>query len=244
MGLTQRADLPGGSGGSESALTRAVITRGRPRYVRRGRPWQPDILLLEYEGREIIVKDYASRKWPYRVGVGLFSVWRETLIYRTLAGIPGVPRFVGRIDRYALATEYIPGKGAGEAKPGDVDDAFFSRLARTVEAIHARGVVLCDLRNMNNVLISERGDPFVIDFAAGFRRGAPWNLPLNAVFRLFAQDDRLGVIKLKRRLAPHLVTPEESRRYRKGVFMQAQAIAFRNWGRRWLKRLAGMKVSS
>lgn len=237
MELIQRATSPGRSNGSASALTREAIARGRPRYIRHGRPWQPDILLLEHDGREVIVKDYAPRKWPYRVGVGLFSVWREALIYRTLAGIPGVPRFEGRIDRYALATEYIPGKGAGEAKPGDVDDAFFSRLAHTVEAIHARGVVLCDLRNMNNVLISEHGDPFVIDFAAGFRRGAPWNLPLNAIFRLFAQDDRLGVIKLKRRLSPHLVTLEESRRYGKGVFMQAQAIAVRNWGKRWLKKL-------
>jgi len=244
VGLTQRVDRPGRSNGSASGLTRDAIAGTRPRYIRRGRPWQPDILLLDHDGRKVIVKDYAPRQWPYRLGVGLFSVWRETLIYRTLAGIAGVPRFVGRIDRYALATEYIPGKGAGEAKPGDVDDAFFARLSRTVEAIHARGVVLCDLRNMNNVLISERGDPFVIDFAAGFRRGAPWNLPLNAIFRLFAQDDRLGVIKLKRRLAPHLVTPEESRRYRKGVFMQAQAIVVRNWGRRWLKRLLGMKVSS
>jgi len=59
---------------------------------------------------------------------------------------------------------------------------------------------------------------------------------------LFAQDDRLGVIKLKQRLAPHLVSREESARYQKGVFMQAQAIALRKWSRRWLKRLVGVKV--
>lgn len=225
-----------------AALTREAIARGRPRYVRRGRPWQPDILLVEHEGEAVIVKDYAPRKWVYRVGVGLFSVWREVTIYGALAGIPGVPRLVGRIDRYALATEYIPGKGAGEAAPGEVGETFFARLAATVEAIHARGVALCDLRNMNNVLISEKGEPYVIDFAAGLRRGAPWNLPLNALHRLFAQDDRLGVIKLKQRLAPHLVTAEESRRYRKGVFLQTPAIAVRNWGRRWLKRLVGAKT--
>lgn len=220
-------------------LTRAAVSgaAARSRYVRRGRPWQPDILLLDHAGRPVIVKDYAPRKWLYRVGVGLFSVWRESLIYHVLEGVPGVPRFVGRIDRYALATEYIPGKGAGEARPGEVGEAFFTRLADTVAAVHARGVALCDLRNMNNVLISDRGEPYVIDFAAAVRRGAHWNLPLNAVFRLFAQDDRLGVIKLKRRLAPHLVTTEESRRYRKGVFLQVPAIAVRNWGRKLLKRL-------
>jgi hypothetical protein len=225
-----------------AALSREAIGSSSPRYIRRGRPWQPDILLIDHQGRHVIVKDYAPRRWIYRVGVGLYSVWREAEIYQVLQGIPGVPRFEGRIDRYALATEYIPGKGAGEARPGEVGEAFFTRLTDTVEAVHARGVALCDLRNMNNVLISERGDPYVIDFAAALRRGARWNVVLNAVFRLFVQDDRLGVIKLKRRLAPYLVTSEESKRYRKGVFMQTQAIAVRNWGRRWLKRLVGVKT--
>jgi hypothetical protein len=221
------------------ALTREAIAGASSHYVRRGRPWQPDILLVEHQGRPVIVKDYAPRKWIYRVGVGLYSVWREATIYQALEGIPGVPRFLGRIDRYALATEYIPGKGAGEAQPGEVGEAFFARLHATVDAVHRRGVALCDLRNMNNVLISDRGEPYVIDFAASIRRGARWNVVVNALYRLFAQDDRLGVIKLKRRLAPYLVTAEESKRYRKGVFMQAQAIAVRNWGKKWLKRLAG-----
>ncbi len=236
---TQQTPLIGGSG---AALTREAIMRARPTYLRHGRPWQPDILLLEHDGRRVIVKDYAPRKWIYRVVVGLISVAREAMIYRLLAGIPGVPRFVGQVDCYALATEYVPGKGGGEAAPGDVDDTFFTRLSSTVDAIHARGVVLCDLRNMNNVLVSERGEPVLIDFAAGLRRGARWNLPLNAIVGLFAQDDRLGVIKLKQRLAPHLVTPEESRRYREGVFMQRPVIAVRDWGKRWLKRLAGAKA--
>lgn len=227
-----------------AALTREAIAGASPHYVRRGRPWQPDILLVEHHGRSVIVKDYAPRKWIYRVGVGLYSVWREATIYQALEGIPGVPRFLGRIDRYALATEYIPGKGAGEAQPGEVGEAFFARLHATVDAVHRRGVALCDLRNMNNVLISDRGEPYVIDFAASIRRGARWNVVVNALYRLFAQDDRLGVIKLKRRLAPYLVTAEESKRYRKGVFMQAQAIAVRNWGKKWLKRLAGTSTEA
>jgi hypothetical protein len=226
-----------------SAPTREMVAASTPQYVRRGRPWQPDILLIEHEGRRVIVKDYAPRKWMYRVGVGLYSVWREASIYRVLDGIPGVPGFVGRIDRYALATEYIAGKGAGAAEPGEVGEAFFTRLSATVDAVHGRGVVLCDLRNMNNVMISERGEPYVIDFAAAFQRGAWWNVPVNALFRLFEQDDCMGVIKLKRRLAPDLLTTEEAERYRKGVFMQAPAISMRNWSRRWLKRLVGVKTS-
>jgi hypothetical protein len=226
-----------------SALTREAISASAPQYVRRGRPWQPDILLIEHEGRRVIVKDYAPRKWMYRVGVGLYSVWREASIYRALAGIPGVPEFIGRIDRYALATEYIPGQAAGEAQPGVVGETFFRLLSDTVDAIHGRGVVLCDMRNMNNVLISDSGRPFVIDFAASFRRGKWWNAPVNALFRLFEQDDCMGVIKLKRRLAPDLLTHEEAERYRKGVFLQAPAVAMRNWSRKWLKRLAGARTS-
>jgi hypothetical protein len=226
-----------------SALTRETIAASAPQYVRRGRPWQPDILLIEHDGRRVIVKDYAPRKWMYRVGVGLYSVWREASIYRALAGIPGVPEFIGRIDRYALATEYIPGQAAGEARPGVVGETFFRLLSDTVDAIHGRGVVLCDMRNMNNVLISDSGRPYVIDFAASFRRGKWWNAPVNALFRLFEQDDCMGVIKLKRRLAPDLLTHEEAERYRKGVFLQAPAVAMRNWSRKWLKRLAGARTS-
>lgn len=158
-------------------------------------------------------------------------------MYRKLAGLDGIPRCYGKLDRYAVAIEYIEGRNASKIKPGELPDEFFRRLNRIVEAVHERKIVLCDLRNKKNIMVSPTGDPYLIDLCTAFERGRRWNLIRNWLYGIFYQDDCLGLSKLKRQLAPELLTPEEAKKLERGLFMQKEAVAVRNFCVRWLKWL-------
>jgi serine/threonine protein kinase len=218
-------------------LSRSNLEEHTVQYIRRGKPWQADLLLVKLNGKLGVVKDYSKRPWLYRIAVGMVSTWRESVIYRRLQGLPGVPRLFGKLDRYALVVEYIPGKDASQVKPGLVGPEFFYKLEKVVDHIHKQGVVLCDLRHIANIIVSDTGDPYLVDFGTAFGRGGRWNIFKKSLYHLFHQDDLLGIIKLKKHLAPDLLSQEERQRLERGVFLQGPAIRFRNFSRKWLKKL-------
>jgi hypothetical protein len=205
--------------------------------LRVAKPWQPDILLVQGDSGPAVVKDYKPRPYLYRVFVGLVSVWNEVRMYEKLSGIPGIPRCHGKLDRYAIVVEYIPGRNGSEVKAGEVKRDFFIKLKTVVDQVHARGVVLCDLRNRKNVLITDRLDPYIIDLTTAFQRGGRWNLPKNFLYDLFHQDDLLGIAKLKKKLAPELLSDDEAQKLSSGLFLQREAMAVRDFCVRWLKKL-------
>lgn len=146
----RRADLRG--------QTRAVLHRGRAR--------NPDVLLVATGDGLVVVKDFAPRGAVMRRLLGPWLHRREIRAYRALADHPSVPRFLGRIDALAFALEYRPGRRMSRRLAGALPDGFIDRLADAVRAMHARGVVHLDLRHRSNVLVDERGDPVLIDFAS------------------------------------------------------------------------------
>ena len=220
-----------------AGLTRKNLAERKIRSLRPAKPWQPDVSLVRHDAGLIVVKDYRSRGFLYRFFVGLPSTWNEARIYQKLAGIKGIPRCYGKLDRYAIGVEYIEGRNASSFKPGDLPHSFFDDLREIVDTIHERNIVVCDLRNKKNVLVAENGDPFLIDFCTGFERGRPWSFFRNWLHGIFYQDDLLGLVKLKRQLAPELLMPEEAQKLDRGLFMQKEAMAVRDFCVRWLKRL-------
>lgn len=218
-------------------LNRGDLQSAVIRYMRRGNPWQPDLWLVRLNGHVGVVKDYAKKPWIYRATVGRVSAARELMTYRKLQGLEGIPRFLGRLDRYALVVEYIPGRSASQVPPGVVGPEFFEKLEQVVHRIHQKGIVLCDLRHISNTVVSEKGDPYLVDFCTAFERGSRWNFIRGWVYSLFYQDDLLGILKLKKHLAPHLFTREEAERLEKGVFLQGPSTRIRDFCTKWLKKL-------
>lgn len=184
-----------------------------------------------------MVKDYAAKSFFFRFFIGIISNRREALIYRKLNGLPGIPEWVGLIDRYAIAIVYVPGRNASELKSGELTPPFFKRLREIVDIVHDRGVVLCDLRNIKNVILGEDGAPYLVDFSTAFQKGGRFNFPKNALYRIFYQDDLLGIAKLKKNCAPHLLTEEERVALEKGLFLQREALFIKHKGRAFLQKL-------
>lgn len=173
----------------------------------RGRFGKPDLRRITLDGQTFMVKDVRKRNFFLRWTLGVWLIHKEWKIYSWLIGIKGVPQPVERIDRFAFAMEYIPGVPIerGELIP----PSFFPDLDQVLKAIHARGVVHMDLRHKGNILVSEEGKPFLIDFNSSFsfrKKG----ILRRFLFPLFQWVDVGGLLKLKERAAPSSMTPEET----------------------------------
>ena len=172
----------------------------------KGRVGKPDLNRVEIEGHAFMVKDVRRRNFFLRWTLGLWLIQKEWKIYSRLKGLKGIPQPVERIDRFAFAMEYIPGKPIlrGESLPS----SFFPALEKVLREVHGRGVVHMDLRHKGNILVSEEGTPFLIDFNSSFSFREKGILR-RILFPLFRWVDYGGLLKLKQRASPSSMTPEE-----------------------------------
>jgi len=135
----------------------------------------------------------------------------EEAIYRLLDGVPGVPRLLGRTASRALAIEYI------DARPLDhlseVPGGLFDGIARILHDIHARGVAYCDANKRSNILVTDDGKAFLVDYQVAISRKDNWVPPLRqiagALVKYFAGRDIYHLYKHKRRLAANELRSEE-----------------------------------
>lgn len=186
-------------------VARATGTLGKRRWYR------PVVHVLDLPGGgKAVVKDFLPCPWFWRWTYGRHLVWREVAAYSRLEGVPGVPRFLGRVDADAFALEWVPGRDLGKCPKGSLRAETFDRLAATVEEMHRRGVVHLDLRQRRNVLVDEAGVPRVIDFSSAMALS-----PGGGRLRRLAAVDHSGVLKYKRRFLPDSLTDEERARLRR-----------------------------
>lgn len=163
----------------------------------------------------IVVKFYRRQ-----VFCGLPMCWagrlmrdRERAIYSVLAGLGGVPRWIGEIGPTGLAIEYISGTTLA-----DLDSApppgFFDRLRNLMDEIHARGVGYCDANKRSNIIVAPDGQPFVVDFQISIRLRPNWPGPLDrivsACVKYVQRGDLYHIYKHKRRLSPSELTDDEN----------------------------------
>jgi hypothetical protein len=176
-------------------LRRDEIALRTLRVLHRGRARNPDVLLVDARGGPVVVKDFAPRGPWVRAALGPWLLRREIRAYRALEGHPSVPRFLGAIDALAFAVEYRPGRRMSRRLAGAIEPGFVARLSDAVAAMHARGVVHLDLRHRSNVLVDERGDPVLIDFASALLLA-----PGGVAARALARFDWAAVEKWRQRV--------------------------------------------
>jgi tRNA A-37 threonylcarbamoyl transferase component Bud32 len=174
----------------------------------RGVGAKADVIVVAVDGGLVIVKDYASRG-PWVRRLGRLQLRREIAAYRWLEGVAGVPAFVGRVDPFALAIEWIDGErlAFAELTPAD-GPRHISRLRAILDAIHERGIVHNDLRGRENVLLRRDGGLMVIDFAAAIRL-RPGGVAHRLFFRRLALTDEAAFLKWKGMIAPGSYTPRD-----------------------------------
>ena len=167
---------------------------------------KPDLCQVKVGGRTLVVKDVRGKNFISRWTLGLWLIQKEWNIYSRLAGVKGIPEPVERIDRFAFAMEFVPGKPIHRGEV--LSPSFFRDLEKVLKEVHSRGVVHLDLRHNGNILLSEEGEPFLVDFNSSFyfkERG----LLRRFLFPLLRWVDYGGLLKLKQRVSPSLMTSEE-----------------------------------
>ena len=167
---------------------------------------KPDLNRVVWEGHTLMVKDVKDKPFLFRWTVGLYLIEKEWRIYSRLAGIQGIPRIIERIDRFTFAMEFVPGR---PVQRGDaLSPSFFPSLEGILKEVHARGIVHLDLRHKGNILVSEGGRPFLVDFnsAVSFNAKGPLR---RFLFPLLQWIDRGGLLKLKSRISPASMTARE-----------------------------------
>jgi len=180
-------------------LSRESLARARIDVLSRGGSGNPDVLHVRSGGLECVVKDFSARgPWTRRLAPWLIG--REQRAYQQLQGHPAVPRFLFRIDEFALALEFRPGQVLGPQLSTWVPPGFIEELREAVREMHARGVVHLDLRHRSNALADPDGHPVLIDFASALRF-RPGSLSARLLLPLVAWVDLRAVEKWERQLA-------------------------------------------
>jgi pimeloyl-ACP methyl ester carboxylesterase len=162
-------------GALEPVLARADLEGPRVSVLNLGGRANPDVLLVHRPGAApVVVKDWSRRSAWVRALVAPLLARHELAMLERAAGIPGVPRPLGRIDRLALALEFVEGRPLrrrthGRALPA----AFFAALEEILDALAARGVAYLDLRSPSNVLVTPARAPALVDLGSALRLPLP-----------------------------------------------------------------------
>ncbi len=187
-------------------FTREEFERSGHGLIHKGRWANADVHLFRRGKEDWVVKDFRRCPPITRSVYGSWMVGRELAAMRSLAGIPGFPQDAFRMDRFAFAYRYVPGMEIGQADPRFLTTAFFEELERLVGKMHSRGIAHLDIRAAKNILVTDRGEPLILDFQSNVRLdGLPRFLR-----DLLVDVDRSGIYKHWARRVPESLGEERA----------------------------------
>ncbi|RRK00035.1 hypothetical protein Ga0100230_018715 [Opitutaceae bacterium TAV3] len=152
-----------------------------------------------------IIKDFHHSPWWMRLTFARFFIKQEYRALSHLQGLPGIASEVHRLSPLTVIYPYVQGTSLAGLPKNSVPKTFFLEMETIVEAMHARGMVHLDLRNLGNILCSDDGHPHLIDFQSAFRlpRWTPkW------LRRVLCNADRSGIYKSWARRGTEPLDPE------------------------------------
>lgn len=174
----------------DDRFSRADLERGPRTVLSQGRWANAVLYLFEHGGARWVVKDFRPRGFLARNFIGRFLVGREFGALSRLAGIPATPQGAFRIDAYALAYRYVPGRDLRGMRDVTFPRDFFPNLELGLREMHARArLAHFDLRNAKNILMGESGQPLLLDFQSAV--GTGW---MPGPLRRFAERVDLAAI--------------------------------------------------
>ena len=195
---------------------RDEVESREPRWLKRGARTKADLRVVDVGEGPVVVKDFAHKSAWIRL-IGRLQISRECSAYARIAGVDGPARWLGRVDRHALALELIDGQElASAADRRERADHYLSELTHIVRALHARGLAHLDLRGRDNVMVDRAGRVRVVDLAASMWL-RPGSLTHRLAFGWIKLADEAALLKWKGLLDAGPYTAEEAaflRRYR------------------------------
>ncbi len=147
-----------------------------------------------------IVRD-ASRARPWAWWLGRRLLQREARALAAIDDIAGIPELL-HVDTDTLQRSCIAGEAMQKSRPADA--GYFRAAARILRRLHRQGLVHNDLAKEPNWLVTESGQPGIVDFQLA------WYSPKRGrLFRLLAREDLRHLLKHKRTYCPKHLTRRE-----------------------------------
>lgn len=203
------------SGTALRRFTRADLEAGSPRLLREGHAANATVSCFSFGGREWTVKDFSGKSFAVRTFLAPFLFWRELKAVRALAGIEGVPSEGFRIDRSAIAIEFLPGEplsGVIRRQPERMTVEFLESMEELMRRVHRAGLVHLDARGTGNWVVLPNGRAGLIDFQASL--GTRW-MPAR-LREILEIVDMSGVLKKWKECHPEAMGPEREALYERG----------------------------
>lgn len=173
---------------------------------RQGGGSRPDVLLIEIDGHQAVLKDQSAADPLFSTLIGPILNWRECKALTKLSTLECTPNLLAKPSTRSFLMSYHRSEQITRLKECQPDwPDFFTQLEQAIQQLHAAGVAHNDLRNPTNTLVTPEGKPILVDLVAAFCRGRIWNLPNHWLFNKFCQVDLSALTKLKSRLAPDLL---------------------------------------
>jgi hypothetical protein len=196
---------------------------------------RPDVLLVEIDGHQAVLKDQGGADKWFALLIGPVLNWRECKALDKLDTVACIPTLLTKPSARAFLMSYHESEQITRLQKYQPEwPDFFDELRLAIDDIHAAGVAHNDLRNPTNTLVGADGKPILVDLVACFCRGRSWNVPNLWLFDKFTQVDLSAITKIKSRLAPHLLNEND---------IQAEQIAgkpgmaARRFGQ-WIRRIS------
>ena len=136
--------------------------------------------------------------------LGRRTARNERRLLEELAGLDGIPTLAGPVSlggpilKNAVAREYVAGHPLGNREA--VPDSFFPDLNRLLQGMHERRTIYVDLHKRENIIVTEQGEPCLIDFQISLFW--PKWLPQGPLFRIFQRSDEYHLMKHWARCRP------------------------------------------
>ena len=188
----------------------AVIRQHATVTYRQAHGSRPDVLLINIDGDEAVLKDYSHSDTWFRRLIAPLLVVREVRSLKKLDGVVGIPRLYHVYNRLSFLIQSVNGIAASQMQKDILENEFFERMNKVLDEVHDRGVTHCDLRSAGNTLITEDHQPWLVDFVASIHQSSRWNFIGRWIFEQFVEADYGAVLKLKKRLAEQYLTQEEN----------------------------------
>lgn len=178
------------------------------RLLSPGRWNKPQVREVTVGDHPVILKDWRTMaRWLRPLARHLAR--REARIYGLLQHLESVPRVLQVGDR-TLVLEQVPGRRISRLRGHRAAATAAQALEEIVARIHAAGVYHFDMRKRDNILVTDDGKVYLIDFTTSV---APRHYgPLGWLLRpVAALVDRYAVLKWKNALAPEVLSTSERR---------------------------------
>lgn len=171
---------------------------------------RPDVLLIEIDGNQAILKDQGAADPLFAFLIGPILTWREGKALKRLDSVPSVPLLLNKPTSRSLLMAYHESEQITRLDKITPNwPEFFEKLNTAISEVHKAGVAHNDLRNPSNTLISKNGEPILVDLVAAFCQGQKWNFINEWIFKKFCFVDQSAVTKIKSRCAPELLTDDD-----------------------------------